>query len=138
VGGAAGADRAQLRALAPAAVCEHAVADALACWDAVASGPLGARLRELAGCVVARELPLVLAEGIGFATGSIDLLYRDRDGRLVVVDYKTDRVTAETDRYARQGALYCRAVREALGADAAPRFEIWWLRSGTVEPIADR
>ena len=80
---------------------------------------------------------------IGFAAGSIDLLYRDRDGRLVVVDYKTDRAdaSAQRERYARQGALYCRAVEEALGADPPPRFEIWWVRSGAVEVIpgaADR
>jgi ATP-dependent exoDNAse (exonuclease V) beta subunit len=133
----------ELRASAPAVHCERAVEDALGCWDALAGGPLPARLRGLAGRVVARELPLVLADGLGFATGSIDLLYRDEDGRLVVVDYKTDRTDARTDttsrdRYARQGALYCRAVREALGADPAPRFEIWWLRSGTVDAVADR
>jgi ATP-dependent helicase/nuclease subunit A len=134
---------AQLCASAPAAHRDRAVEDALACWDALGSGPLAARLRSVAGSVVARELPLVLAEGLGFATGSIDLLYRDEDGRLVVVDYKTDRVESGADpaargRYARQGALYCRAVKEALGADRTPRFEIWWLRSGTVEALSDR
>jgi ATP-dependent helicase/nuclease subunit A len=133
---------AQLRAEAPAAQRGRAVADALACWDALGSGPLAAHLRGLAGRVVARELPLVLAAGIGFATGSIDLLYRGDDGGLVVVDYKTDRTAdggdpAARERYARQGDLYRRAVREALGADGV-RFEIWWLRSGTVEAVADR
>ena len=79
---------------------------------------------------------------LGFVTGSVDLLYRDVDGRLVVVDYKTDRVDpradaqAKRERYARQGEIYCRAVAEALAADSPPRFEIWWLRSGEVEPIA--
>jgi ATP-dependent helicase/nuclease subunit A len=78
---------------------------------------------------------------LGFASGSVDLLYRDADGRLVVVDYKTDRESAEEapvappERYARQGELYCRAVGEALGEDPPPRFEIWWLRTGEIEAI---
>jgi len=128
-------------AAAPFAQRARAVEDALACWDALASGPLAARLFAVAPRVVARELPLVLADGLGFATGSIDLLYRDEDGRFAVVDYKTDRSEPGADpgaraRYARQGALYCRAVSEALACELPPRLEIWWLRSGTVEVIA--
>jgi ATP-dependent helicase/nuclease subunit A len=75
---------------------------------------------------------------LGFVTGSVDLLYRDDDGRLVVVDYKTDRERGEPGaaRYAKQGELYCRAVGEALGADPPPRFEIWWLRTGVVEALS--
>ena len=144
---------ARITSAAPAGERERAIADALECWDALAAGPLAARLRELSGRILARELPVLLAADpdaaadgagpIGFAAGSIDLLYRDRDGRLVVVDYKTDRAdaSAQRERYARQGALYCRAVEEALGADPPPRFEIWWVRSGAVEVIpgaADR
>jgi ATP-dependent helicase/nuclease subunit A len=79
-----------------------------------------------------------------FVAGSIDLLYRDDDGRLVVVDYKTDRVEPSSAdagerraRYAQQGALYCRAIGEALGADPSPRFELWWLRSGAIEPLGE-
>jgi ATP-dependent exoDNAse (exonuclease V) beta subunit len=69
----------------------------------------------------------------------VDLLYRDpASGELVVVDYKTDRVTdgAEIDehaaRYGAQGAGYVRAVQEALGLDAPPRFELWFLAAGEV------
>jgi len=96
--------------------------------------------------IVARELPVLLRgneHALGFVSGSIDLLYRDEDGRLVVVDYKTDRVDpsasevrARRERYAQQGALYCRAVQEALGAEP-PRFELWWLRSGMIEALPD-
>jgi hypothetical protein len=127
--------------------------DALGCWDALGDGPLALRLRGLVGRVVARELPIVLppvpspadgdARAVGFVSGSIDLLYRDEDDRLVVVDYKTDRLElgedpgARRERYARQGELYCRAVGAALGADPPPRFEIWWLRSGAVDAIPD-
>ena len=135
---------AQIAAAAGPGERDAAIADALACWDALAKSPLAARLRGISARVLARELPVLLAPAagsdragpLGFVTGSIDLLYRDDDGRLVVVDYKTDRVDARPDagdtreRYARQGELYCRAVAEALGADRPPRFEIWWLRSG--------
>ena len=72
--------------------------------------------------------------------GSVDLLYRDEDGRLVVVDYKTDR-----ERRARRGraasAMRARASSTAApsprrsAADRPPRFEIWWLRSGEIEAI---
>jgi len=146
---------AQLAAAALPADRVRAISDALACWDAIGDGPLAPRLRGLAGRVVARELPVLLspvvstvggdAEAAGFVSGSIDLLYRDGDGRLVVVDYKTDRADpaevldqeARRERYARQGELYCRAVGEALAADPPPRFEIWWLRSGAVDAIPD-
>jgi ATP-dependent helicase/nuclease subunit A len=143
---------AQIAATAAPGECDAAIADALACWDALAKSPLAARLRGISARVLARELPVLLAPvagsdragALGFVTGSVDLLYRDDDGRLVVVDYKTDRVDPRSDasdaraRYARQGELYCRAVAEALGADRPPRFEIWWLRSGSVEAVPER
>ena len=67
-----------------------------------------------------------------------DLLYRDEAGGFVVVDYKSDRTrhvagSAELTRYLRQGALYCQAIAEAFGAENPPRFEIWWLRHGTID-----
>jgi ATP-dependent exoDNAse (exonuclease V) beta subunit len=136
---------AQIAAVAPPGDRERATADALACWDTVATGPIAARLRALEGRIVARELPILSGaneHALGFVSGSIDLLYRDGDGRLVVVDYKTDRLDPQASdadasraRYARQGALYCRAVQDALGAEVPPRFELWWLRSGQIEAI---
>jgi ATP-dependent helicase/nuclease subunit A len=126
---------------------DGAVADAVECWDAIGRGPLAARLRDLSARILARELPVLLgatAGALGFVSGNVDLLYRDEDGRLVVVDYKTDREGpradaggAQRERYARQGELYCRAVGEALSADRPPRFEIWWLRSGTIEAFPE-
>jgi ATP-dependent exoDNAse (exonuclease V) beta subunit len=69
--------------------------------------------------------------------GAIDLLYRDpEDGAWVVADYKSDRVASEAEmqeraaRYADQGGAYLRAVREALGLEAPPRFELWFLDRG--------
>ena len=51
--------------------------------------------------------------------GAIDLIYR-LDGRIWIVDYKTDEVVAEdvqarVDRYRPQAEMYMRAVERALG-----------------------
>jgi ATP-dependent exoDNAse (exonuclease V) beta subunit len=109
-------------------------------------GPLAARLALLAPHVLARELPVLLlpdAAGAsapaGFFSGAVDLLYRDpQAGELVVADYKTDRIEAgpelreAAERYAHQGAGYVRAVQEALGLPAPPRFELWFLHAGEI------
>jgi ATP-dependent exoDNAse (exonuclease V) beta subunit len=106
-----------------------------------AAGALGARFAELAPCVVARELPVLLPpqagapdSPAGYLAGAIDLVYRDpATGELVVADYKTDRVRGEAElaekaaRYALQGAGYVRALEQALGLGAPPRFELWFL-----------
>lgn len=106
-------------------------------------GPLFERFMALRGRVMARELPVLLPpiEGaggpVGFLAGSVDLLCRDDDGRLVVVDFKTDEVTVEqieehARRYQLQGAAYVRALGEALALERAPRFELWYLACGRV------
>ena len=75
--------------------------------------------------------------------GSIDLVYRDRDGALVVVDFKSDRVAsarqraARAEQYAPQGQVYVRALAEGLGLEAPPRFELWFLRDGSVATPLD-
>jgi len=109
------------------------------------AGPLLGRLRDLKQHILSRELPVLLPprqddrSPVGVVTGTIDLLYRDPgDGRLVVVDYKTDDVETAGeihDRaavYAPQGAAYLRAVQEALELAEAPRFELWFLRAGEI------
>jgi len=117
-----------------------AVADARALFDALVAGRLFSRLRSLAGCVVARELPVLAppdADGgpAAYVSGAIDLLYRDPESdELVIADYKTDRVSPETPlseyslTYVGQGAVYRRAVREAFALAYTPRFELWYLR----------
>jgi ATP-dependent helicase/nuclease subunit A len=110
-----------------------------------AGGPLLARLRGLKGHLLARELPVLLPPGegdhapVGAVTGAVDLLYRDPlDGRIVVADYKTDEVRTDEEIaaraavYALQGAVYLRAVQEALDLEETPRFEMWFLRVGRV------
>ncbi|HEX9944926.1 MAG TPA: UvrD-helicase domain-containing protein [Thermoanaerobaculia bacterium] len=113
--------------------------------DTFVKSPLLDRFRRLQEHILARELPVLLPPGdgehapVGVVTGAIDLLYRDPgDGRMVVADYKTDE--AETDEeiasraavYALQGTTYARAVQEALELEEAPRFELWFLRTGRV------
>jgi ATP-dependent helicase/nuclease subunit A len=72
--------------------------------------------------------------------GSIDLLYRDAGGEIVVADYKTDRET-EVDRlgsrYGPQLGVYAEAVRRALDLAARPRAELWLLRTGEVVRISE-
>ena len=113
--------------------------------DTFVEGPLLGRLRELRDDILARELPVLVPPGegdhspVGVVTGAIDLLYRDpEDDGIVVADYKTDEVVTEEEIaaraavYAPQGAVYARAVQEALDLDEAPRFEVWFLRVGRV------
>ena len=79
---------------------------------------------------------------VGFVAGAIDLLYRDpATGQLVVADYKTDPVdtgpalAARVEGYRTQGETYVRAVRDALGLNEDPRFELWFLHPGRVEAL---
>ena len=59
-----------------------------------------------------------------------------------MADYKTDRVESEADvaqrveRYTAQGRAYQHALRDALGLEAPPRFELWFLRADRVEVVA--
>ena len=103
------------------------------------------RLRSLAGCIMGREVPVLLPPGdagaVGFVAGQIDLVYRDpENGEVVVADYKTDRVDeAEApDRarvYAPQGEVYARALQEALELEKTPRVEFWFLRADRIETV---
>jgi len=130
-----------LAGLAPLATSEDQQAARDSARDLLARfarGALGARFRALCDHVVARELPVLLpageSEATGFVAGAIDLVYRDpASGELVVVDYKTDRLGTQElaperlAAYARQGAAYQRALRDALALERAPRFELWLL-----------
>jgi len=117
---------------------------------AFAAGELFPRVRGLADRIVARELPIWVdaalvpaaadasSHPVDAFAGTIDLLYRDPGGRLVVGDWKTDAalddeaLRARAARYAAQGRIYVRAVQAALRLDHAPRFELWFLRAGQV------
>jgi len=146
--GAAKIERAVTTVLGPAER-EGAGARAAALWQGFCTGPLAERLCGLAPAVVARELPVLLdpdafpgevaQRPLGYVSGAIDLVYRDpADGAFVVVDYKTDALSADEDlqhhseRYLAQGAVYTRALQQALGMARPPRFELWYLASGRV------
>jgi ATP-dependent exoDNAse (exonuclease V) beta subunit len=112
--------------------------------DAFTGSPLAIALSEVE--ILGREIPLLLHAAGGPAwRGSIDLLYRDAAGVLVIADYKTDRDTGDAAlaaRYGPQLAVYAEAVQRALGLDEKPRRELWLLRSGRRidlpdEPAAD-
>ncbi len=135
----------ELRAALSPEQSEAAIDDARALLADLAAGPLLEKLRELARGMVVRELPLLISPGdeegapAGFVSGVVDLLYRDPvDGKLVIADYKTDRVSPDVDlgehgrAYAHQGQAYQRGVREAFSLAYLPRFELWYLRRGEI------
>ena len=70
-----------------------------------------------------REVYLIVRDGERFVEGYIDLLAEPSDGKLVVVDYKTDRVDSADDiaakeaYYAPQLTQYQNAIRTVTGAD---------------------
>ncbi|MEE9218278.1 MAG: UvrD-helicase domain-containing protein [Acidobacteriota bacterium] len=101
-------------------------------WGKVVESDLPGLLRSER--VGGRELPVLMAEQDGTVwRGSIDLLYRAKEGCWVVADYKTDDPGADPEAYARrylpQLRVYARAVEKALGE--LPRAEIVWLRTAT-------
>ena len=77
--------------------------------------------------IVARELPFLLPHEGGVLQGAIDLVARI-DGRLTVIDYKTDRVE-EPGRYAEQRKWYVTAAERILGEKKAD-FKLAYLRTG--------
>ena len=87
--------------------------------------------------VLGREVPMLLRDERGTTwRGSIDLLYREKGGAVVVADYKSDTDEAgAAELYAPQMQVYREAVRRALDLDDPPRAELWMLRTGRVIPI---
>jgi ATP-dependent helicase/nuclease subunit A len=100
---------------------------------AFAGSPLAARWATLE--ILGREVPVLLGEDGARWHGAIDLLYRDRDGAIVVLDYKTD--ASDEGAIARHGeqlGVYVRAVRRAMPGNRV-RAELWMLRSGRVVDV---
>ena len=136
--------RAHLQCLVPPDRIDDALGEAGEILDALAGSQLLRQLVDLADHIVAREMPVLLAgdkvdDPVGAIIGTIDLLYQDPDtGALVVADYKTDRIAGEdgleerAQIYKAQGEIYLRAVREALGAEVPPRFELWFIRADRI------
>jgi len=110
----------------------------------IAAGSCLERLSAVAPSVVARELPVFgweeVEEGPGaVVSGIVDLVYRDPDdGRLVVVDYKTDSVEDASTleerarAYEPQVAAYAEILRDALDLEEEPHAELWFLAADRI------
>jgi ATP-dependent exoDNAse (exonuclease V) beta subunit len=103
-----------------------------------------ARLAEIGPFVLARELPILApppADGaaVAFVAGAIDLVYRDpATGRVVVADYKTDRVVDDegiatrSAVYRPQLETYGRLLEEAFSLADSPEIELWFLEADRI------
>jgi ATP-dependent helicase/nuclease subunit A len=85
-----------------------------------------------------RELPLVFPDGEFLVEGIVDLLFEE-DGGLVVVDYKTDEITAEqafdqAAHHAPQLQLYGRGLTQATGLRVKERLVVF-TALGQVVPV---
>jgi ATP-dependent helicase/nuclease subunit A len=90
--------------------------------------------RELSAAqILGREVPLLIPWDGGIMEGVIDLLY-EKDGRVFLADYKTDRVERKdlaqaASRYHHQAEIYSEAARRVLKKDIAG-FKLIFLRLG--------
>ncbi|HJQ97682.1 MAG TPA: UvrD-helicase domain-containing protein, partial [Candidatus Polarisedimenticolaceae bacterium] len=124
----------ELAGLAPRAVPEAVAAEARAILARFAASPLSKRLAALE--VIGREIPILHRdEGGVLWRGSLDLLAREPDGTLVVIDYKTD---AELEgaklRHRDQLSIYVEALRGAMPSSSC-RAELWMLRHDEIVPL---
>jgi ATP-dependent helicase/nuclease subunit A len=120
------------------------------------ASPLGVRMKQAAK--VYRELPFTMAlpahevdPEIGEAgeehvivQGVIDCLLEEADGRLVLIDFKTDRIAAEPSpavidemkrRYEEQIRLYVRAVEQILKTRKVAESYLYLLAGGYAVPV---
>ncbi len=127
-GSAAGRARALLERRAPGprwAAAEEEAREVLAAFLASNAAKGLARVE-----ILGRETPFAFADGTTVVRGAADLVYRDGT-RVVVVDFKSEKVDAKSaaaarERYAEQGRVYAQAVTRAWGV--VPEFRILFLR----------
>jgi len=86
-----------------------------------------------------REVPFAFMEGDALYEGYADMVFIER-GNPVIVDYKTDSVTAaeapeHAKRYAQQADVYLRAISAAIG-QPVKEFHFLFLRPGIAVPAA--
>jgi ATP-dependent helicase/nuclease subunit A len=90
---------------------------------------------------IRREYPFAFTLGVDepLFTGVIDVLVREPDGSLLVVDYKSDRVSGEDDLHAvveREYAIQRLVYALAVLCDGVPRVEVvHWFLQRPGEPI---
>ncbi|HTF56212.1 MAG TPA: UvrD-helicase domain-containing protein [Planctomycetota bacterium] len=107
---------------------ELGIEDASEARKILAAFVKSAAFKTLAGAeIVARELPFFLKVDGTILQGAIDLVARI-DGRLTVIDYKSDR-EEHPEKYAEQKRWYLEAVKRILG-EKKPEFKLLYLRSG--------
>jgi ATP-dependent helicase/nuclease subunit A len=98
--------------------------------------------RALESDTVQREVPFTTVYDGGIAVGRVDLVYRGGDG-LVVVDYKSDDVTAESaeahalEHHSGQAEVYARALEQATGV-AVKRVVFVFARAGVEVAVGVR
>jgi ATP-dependent exoDNAse (exonuclease V) beta subunit len=95
--------------------------------ERVLSMPLVERARRAAR--VWRELPLWFPDGAHLVEGKVDLVFEE-DGKLVVVDYKSDAIAdeqalAQAAHHAPQLQLYGRGLTQALGLPVRERLVVF-------------
>jgi len=91
--------------------------------------------------ILGREVPFLMpwpSPPPALMEGRIDLIYQ-RDGKVWLADYKTDRVieseiAERVEKYKPQARIYTEAVRQALGRPPAG-FKIIFLRLGKAVPV---
>ena len=120
----------------------EAAQSALDTWQSFRSSTLCTQLEQIWPRVIARELPLFVAAPANETEGAVhglrgtaDMVYRDLDGSLVVVDWKTDRVAdlaARSQQYVEQLKVYALALRAALDLNYTPRCELWFVAQGVL------
>ena len=100
-------------------------------WAGLTDSPIYRELRSAR--ILGREVPFVMSWDGRIMEGIIDVVY-ERQGRLYVADYKTDRVTDDDlapvmHDYRYQAHIYTEAVRRGLDRDVAA-FKLILLRLG--------
>jgi ATP-dependent helicase/nuclease subunit A len=100
-------------------------------FDCFFSSPV---YRELSSSrILGREVPLLMPWDGQIMEGVIDLMY-EKDGRLYLADYKSDRIgreemTQAAERYRHQAQIYSQAARQSLQREVAA-FHLIFLRLG--------
>ena len=89
--------------------------------------------------ILGREMPFVMPWNGQVMEGAIDLIY-ERNGRLYVADYKTDRVAGDDihtimNDYRHQAEIYTEAVRRSLDRDV-DAFRLILLRLGRAVDVS--
>ncbi len=112
---------------------------ALAALTKFAGSTLCERFVVVAPRIRAREFPLLAPGGShasGALIGTIDMLYEDADGTIVIVDYKSDRseIPELIERHRLQLATYVEALRAFLPAQSV-RAELWSFHNDVIVRI---